>query len=365
MPTNISQTHSGGAGRASHIAIGSLAASDFVTACKNDSGILQLIGWRIEPRSSEIVRLGDTSQERVGEVDEVAMATLGSMVVTAVRDGDGRLLLISWSARSLDSISRLGDSEHTNTGHASLIAIAALTSSVVVTACRASDGDLLLIAWRIDADGSITRLAGEARAGLVSAVSITTLGAPFGRTVLTAVRNGKGNLQCIAWGVAEDGSSIVRGGPSGEAGAIREVAVVAAPPVDGFPTFQFITAVVNGAGNLQVIAWSFDGDGAIVRRGSSEAGTARHISIAGVGRNSTYVAAMRRGSGDRQLIAYNIPDTGNVTRTGDFSENAGGNSNIRETSIIEGSSRQAVTAMRGSAFLRVYAWDVDDRPDVF
>src|SRR5262245_41218841 len=127
MTTIISQTHFGVAGGARLIAIAAFSNSELVTACRNESGILLLIGWRIAPDTNKITRLGDTSHEEVGEVDETAMVILGRIVVTAVRDGSGNLLLISWSALSLETITRLGDSHHTGTGHASLIAITAVT----------------------------------------------------------------------------------------------------------------------------------------------------------------------------------------------------------------------------------------------
>jgi hypothetical protein len=361
MHTNLSPASSGGAGEATNIAVQAFSETEFLTACKNGSGILELIGWLGKTGDKKLTRAGDSTKQKVGKVDEVALALMGRIAVTAVKDGSGDLLLISWSAPPLlASITRLHDSG-TQAGAASLIAVTAVTESMLVTACAAGHGDLLLIPWQIGTDGTITRLAGSARAGSVSAVSITAL-ATSSRTVLTAVKNGSGNLECIAWDVAMDGSSIVRRGQPGEAGSINEVAVVRARnDSEGPGGASFITAVVNGSNNLEVIAWNFqDNPPIITRRGSSNAGTASHISIAGAGPTSTYVASMRRGSGDQELIAYNIPSNGSVSRTGDFGDNQGGSENITETKIV--SFGQAITAMRSRDFLIVNTWDVVNQP---
>ena len=359
MKTLISVAGTGSAGEAKDIAIRAFSDSEVLTACKNGSNVLELIGWLADETKKKITRAGDSRKEKVGNVDEVALALMGRIAVTAVKDGTGNLFLISWSAPPLlASIKRLHDSG-THAGAASLIAITPVTQSMLVTACAAGNNDLLLIPWQIGTDGTITRLPGEARAGTVSAVSITGLGTAS-RTVLTAVRNGSGNLECIAWDVAADGSSIVRRGQPGLAGTIHEVAVVRARnDSEGPGGASFITAVVNGSNNLEVIAWDFqDNPPSISRRGHSEAGTASHISIAGAGPSSIYVASMRRGSGDMELIAYDIPASGSVTRTGDLGGNEG--TDVTETKIV--SFGRAFTARRRSNFLDVNAWDVVNQP---
>jgi len=357
MHTSLSPVSSGGAGAATNIAVQAFSDSEILTACKNGSGILELIGWLGKEGDKKLMRAGDSTKERVGKVDEVALALMGRIAVTAVKDGSGHLFLISWSAPPLlASIKRLHDSG-TQAGAASLIAVTPVTESMLVTACAAGNNDLLLIPWQIGTDGTITRLAGTARAGSVSAVSITGL-ATASRTVLTAVKNGSGNLECIAWDVAADGSSIVRRGQPGQAGTIHEVAVVRARnDSEGPGGASFITAVVNGSNNLEVIDWNFQDNPPIIsRRGSSNAGTASHISIASAGPPSIYVASMRRGSGDKELIAYNIPGNGSVNRTGDFGDNQGGAEDVTETKIV--SFGEAITAMRSRDFLVVNTWDV-------
>ena len=359
MQTKISVAGTGAAGEASDIAIRAFSSTEVLTAFKNGSGILELIGWLADNGTNKIVRAGDSSREKVGTVSEVALALMGRIAVTAVKDGSGNLFLISWSASPLlASIKRLHDSG-TQAGAASLIAITPVTQSVLVTACAAGNGDLLLIAWQIGTDGKITRLSGTARAGNVSAVSMTGLGNP-NRTVVTAVRNGSGNLECIAWDVALDGSTIVRRGQPGEAGQIHEVAIVRARnDSEGPGAGSFITAVVNGSHNLEVIAWNYqDNPPSISRRGHSEAGTASNISISGAGPTSLYVASMRRGSGDLELIAYDIPSNGTVTRTGDFGGNEG--TDVTETKIV--SFGRAFTTRRMANFLVVNDWNVVNQP---
>ena len=364
MKTNISPINTGAAGDSTHIAIQAFSESELLTACKNGSGILELIGWLGKQGDKKLTRAADSTKDKVGEVDEVTLALMGRIAVTAVKDGSGNLFLISWSAPPLlGSIARLHDSStaQPHPGKASLIAITPVTQSMLVTACAAGNGDLLLIPWNIGTDGAITRLPGTARAGTVSAVSITALG-NSSRTVLTAVKNGSGNLECIAWDVAADGSSIVRRGQPGQAGSISEVAIVRARnDSEGPGGSSFITAVVNGSGNLEVIAWNYQENPPVIsRRGNADAGTASNISISGAGPSSIYMASLRRGSGDKELIAYTIPNNGSVTRTGDFGDNQGGSENITETKIV--SFGRAITAMRSRDILVVNTWDVVNQP---
>ena len=90
---------------------------------------------------------------------------------------------------------------------------------MIVTAVRDGSGDLANIVWNVDSTGKITRL-GEARAAEISLVSVTSVGP--GKFV-TAVRDGSGNLANIAWGV--DGAGNVRRLGEARAGKINFVSV--------------------------------------------------------------------------------------------------------------------------------------------
>ena len=162
-----------------------------VTAVRTGSGKLLLIGWSISP-DGKIERRGDSGNQ-AGGVGEIAMA--GS--VTAVRNDSGNLELISWRV-SPDGreIKRLADSG-TQAGEASSIAISQFSPTRFVTAVRAGNGSLKLIAFDVDSAGAITRTGDSGdQAGAVSDIALAT---PTYNKLTTAVRNGSGNLEVINW----------------------------------------------------------------------------------------------------------------------------------------------------------------------
>src|SRR5215469_14726837 len=106
------------------------------------------------------------------------------------------------------------------------------------------------------AAGAVTPLYRNS-AGSISRTSIAYLGTPG--WVVTAVRNGGGDLEVIVW--QDTATAIVRKG-SATAGVIQEVAVAAAPT--GLPN-SVVTAVVNSTGNLELIEWVVDSSGNVTR----------------------------------------------------------------------------------------------------
>jgi hypothetical protein len=90
MAVNFNLVAAGGAGEASNIAVAALpgGAPGFITAMKNGSGNLELIGWTL--RDTTLTR---AATALAGAVSEVALTIVAQRAVTAVRDGSGKLLL--------------------------------------------------------------------------------------------------------------------------------------------------------------------------------------------------------------------------------------------------------------------------------
>jgi hypothetical protein len=242
------------AGEATQIAIqpvGGASDADLVTACRTGAGILRLISWNLNSGDGALTRLGD-SQNKAGEISLVDLTLNRDLIVTAVRDGGGNLLLISWRI-SPDGINftRLDDSAG-EAGAVSEIAMAGSesgpTGTRAVTAVRDGGGNLLLISWDIAQDGTITRLDDSAGdAGQATKIAIS--GFSPSRYV-TAVRTGSGRLRLIAWDVDLSSGEVTRTGDSeNQAGAISEVALVT--PAQN----NLATAVRDGGDNLKVISW--------------------------------------------------------------------------------------------------------------
>ena len=117
----ITPVAAAGAGEASRICIKTFSSSEIMTAMRNGSGNLELIGFVFD--GTHVTRPSG-STATAGTVGEVALALVGRTAVTAVRSGSNRLLLISWNAApGFTSITRRHDSGDM-AGEASSIAIA-------------------------------------------------------------------------------------------------------------------------------------------------------------------------------------------------------------------------------------------------
>ena len=358
-----------GAGEASHLAVQPFSDTEVLTAMQNGSGNLELIGWVYK---DGVMTRPAGATATAGTSNEVALALIGRRAVTAVRSGSNNLLLISWDVPAgLGSITRLQPDKPGEAGEASNIAITAIKSTTfvtapLVTALRDGSGDLLLICWALNEDGTFTRKGDSnpppgkpKQAGAVSLVTITPVA---NNIVVTAVRNGSGDLELIAWRISEDCKTIQRLNLVGEtAGTVGEIALTTFHDTEtGQP--GVITAVQNGAGDLLLIAWKFDGID-FSRLGDTSTlpanqrpGTASHISFSPAGNASnTFLATMRRGSGDLELIAFTLGRNGGWTREGDFGEREG--TDVTET-VVASFSGRAVSAIRRADFLNVSVWEV-------
>jgi hypothetical protein len=335
MATTFKRVKDGNAGNASHIAVNDRGFFT-VTAVRNGSGNLELIDWRT---GDSVSRLADSANQ-AGAVSEIATTIVRNLSITAVRNGSGALELISWDdGGGQGPIKRRADSGN-QAGAASLITVKPLPSATgVITALRNGSGNLMLITWAVDASGNFTRLA-DASAGEVSAVALSVVG----NVAVTAVRNGSSNLELIAWGISADGRSITRLADSGRlAGTVSEVAIA-----------DTVTAVRAGDGNLKLISWGISADGKTIKRlGDTEAGAASRIAISRFS-PTRFVTAVKAGNGALKLIAYDLAGNGTFTRTGDSDGLAGA---IEEVALVTPPSNNLVTAVRnGSGNLEVIAW---------
>lgn len=376
MPTLIRPIAEAGAGEADRIVVRAFNDNEILTALRNGSGNLELISWQSGPLDTTITRCAD-SNGHAGTADELALALLGRTAITAVRSGSGNLLLITWNVPpGLSTVDRIWDSG-TAAGEADLIAMTALSDTLFVTACRNGAGNLLLISWRLEPDGTINRLTPDdsltGHAGEVSLVTITPVDAS---NVVTAVRNGSGNLELIGWAVSQVDGSINRwvdqaGHDSAEAGEAGEIALM---PFEGDgATTDVVTAVQDGSGNLLLIVWRLNpADGTIERLADTHgvngdlartaSGIALSSTVASSNGEKAIVASMRNGSGDLEMIAFElINDSGGdpiFTRTGTVTSEA--NSNTDDTALTDLEPGRIISAFKNDDNLQLITFRVSN-----
>ena len=177
------------------------SAGQIITAVRAASN-LKLITWRATA-SGPITKLADSGNQ-AGAASHIDIVH-GKRIVTAFRTAGGDLKLISWDVDPITgSITRAGDSG-TQAGTASRIKIAIITNTRFVTAFRSGDGRIKLISWSLNADGSLTRLADSGNAGDPAAeISLLRLAITGGsiHNFVTPIIDPAGNLKVIRWNVS-------------------------------------------------------------------------------------------------------------------------------------------------------------------
>jgi hypothetical protein len=239
---------------------------------------------------------------------------------------------------------------HAAAGAVDLAAATRLSPKHIVSAVRDGSGDLKVIAWEVGSNGALTR-RGDASAGAVSGLAITDW--PGGPGVVTAVRTGSGTLKVIAWAVDATGSVQRRG--DGEAGGVKDLAV-SSP--DGFA--GVVTPVVNASGKLEVIAWKLSNSGTFTRAETGSGGACTNVAVTALtkaGGTARCAVAVRTGGGNLKLITWGISSSA-VTRLGEAS--AGGVTQIAITARATPNA-DVITATRGAdGNLALIGWTVAD-----
>jgi hypothetical protein len=338
------------AGDASAIRVRALNSDQAIVALRNGSGKLELIGWQLAAGDFAVSRAADTTSHPI-EAQEVALVVIGQRAVTAIRSASGRLRLDSWDlAVDLSSINSLHETG-TAAGNADLITATVLEPDLVVTAVRNASGNLLIIVWRLESDGTLSRLNHEnAQAGKIDAIGLVPLDAS---NVITAVRNGSGHLQIIGWNIDTNGS-VTRWATDGHAG---DVSALAAAALGGTgSTRDIVTAVRDGSDQLLLIVWRASVDDRTVTRLTDSGdqghdGEASDLSLCVVqsppsGRQ-IILSAQRRESGNLKLAAWQLLDDPSgipmLVQTGDMTNRADTDVRFTDCCLLE-TGRIAVAA---------------------
>ena len=367
-PTFILPRAEGTAGEIGGVAVQAFNDTEILTAVKNGSGNLELIGWLSPPAQTVVTRMSDSGSQ-AGEIGEVALAIIDRTAITAVRSGSNNLLMILWDVPAgMASIARIWDSG-TSAGEASNIAMTVVGANLVVTAVRNGSGNLELISWQFETDGTLSRLHDSgSQAGAVSWVTITTVDS---LNVITAVRNGSGDLEVIGWGVASNGA-ITRWADSGsQAGGVGEIALTPIPGTN--PTSDVLTSVADGAGNLKLIAWRPSPAAHTIERlfdREADAASALAACSTTTASGAKLITSRRTGSGTLELNAYGIfsDDLGSAfVDCGDFSLPP--NNDVTATTFAPLGTERIVSAIRiskkcksPSNQLAVTVYDIFDPP---
>ena len=317
------------------------SSTQLVTAVRTSTGRLRLISWAVGLAS--IVRNGDSGNQAGGASQiTIAKNTIGPNHVTSCRTLSGTLWLISWAVSPTGTILRLGDSSGSPNVSISIAKIVCVTNGLFVTAIRTAAGNLQLISWQLNANGSIARLRDSGSlAGAASEIAIVRLS---DSQVLTAVRRGDGRLGVTVWRVSSAGV-FTRLGSAVEAGSVTKVALANDALGD-----DAVSAVRDASGRLKLTSWEVSTEGSVSRgfNAISEA-TLEHDVAFGLG---YVVTASRTNSGELKIVLWS---QSNLARIGDSAFLAGEGSRISLSAGFVGPS--VLSSVRtGGGELKVISW---------
>jgi hypothetical protein len=247
------------AGKADLIQILALTGDLFVTACRAANGNLKLITWRLVGGSLE--RLQDKEAGEVSSISFVQVRRVGTshQVATTVRAGNDNVVVIVWNVAADGSIERLGENRDFGEGDLIQSCIHPATGLLVVS-CRAANGNLKVITLSVLESGLTVHRHFDSgdQAGKIHSNAL--MARPRG--VLSAVKADNDNLKLIAWDIDAAGH-VTRLGDS----APDQVGGIGLPGLPGrFGLVQFaddtrhpeapvLTCVQTEENKLKLITW--------------------------------------------------------------------------------------------------------------
>lgn len=361
------KTSASQAGAISNVEITPLSPSRVVTAVRDSNRNLKVTGWTVGVDGS-ITERHTVVDNVTGRVSEIAIATMGAgKVVTAVRDSDGDLKLISWSVDGNSRVTRLGESD--NLGLAgSQIAVQGLSGSRAVTAMKTATGVLQLSSWRLNADGGWTQLDRLASTYFLEKLGITSYCTnctfdnfdPPTFRVIAGVKQQAAGLKLVSWNIDDAGNIDFYRASAATAESTEEIAINYQAV---YGSERIITAARNNNGNLELTTWKFS-NGRIERVADSgtQAGEIRsEIRMAGLA-PGWLVTAVQTGSSDLKLISWRFAkgETEYMAGISRFIDSGSQASFVSELALCQLTGNTYVTAVKLSDVrLKLISWKVE------
>jgi hypothetical protein len=218
------------------------------------------------------------------------------------------LIAIVTVASALASAQKLSPMFGNGAGKISMVESAPVAQDQFVTAVINSTGNLEVIAWHADLTNNKLTRQGTVYVGKASSVAISSpysLNAGVSGVFTTAAINASGKLDLSYWQMQPNGTITQLSEVQGDSASIVSVASVYSQESSNNGAPQFMTAIRNGSGSLEVSLWHIDSNSDIQLSGTAYAGGIFGISIACLqDLQSDVVTAVENSTGDLELIQW-------------------------------------------------------------
>jgi len=275
---------------------------------RNDDDNLYLISWDMQLKKEH-----DSGSMALEARGMQILPLAPDAFVSACIDGDGRLLLITWRIDAQGSFHRIRDTGQDGPEVKSIsLAIAAGSPSqpIVTATVQRKSGRARIYAYGIDTSDLRIELRADSGNSMGNATMVTSArtGPPNDFLIVGCATDGDRDLLLIPFSVSRDGQTITRlTGKEAKAGRIRGLRMIQRP-------YGVLTVVCAAKGQLLLIKWMVAADGLITRLGDSgnEAGAlipnqqawplfdVTAVPIA----NASVCTPVRSASGDLLLITW-------------------------------------------------------------
>ena len=350
-PTSLVFKDQESAGSISQVAAARIGRRRLVTATSASSS-LKLIVWDVDA-AGLITRRGDIT---VGAVSGPFVVTHGGLaqVLVAYKDAGGGLTVKSYDVSGSGNLTLEDTYEGGGITDVSIIRTDPIT---FVTPVRLPTGTLRVIAFRIYADGTITRLAHADGGNVTKIESVSYNPASLGDEnliggVTVFARTDSGNMSVTSWKIDKGDGWAVNQADSDSAGAITDVAA-AQMEID------LAASVVRTSTDQQkVIMWSTDYHGAITRKGDYSAGPCTRVAAAAIGTRFLATGCREPGTDGMVMRLFNVSSTGSTVTLRDELAPFG---TATELALVPVDNDKVVAVARiaaGSLVLRSFAVEV-------
>jgi len=238
---------------------GSGVSKKLMTAIRDSNNNLKLISWKVsydlDAGDYRIDRLASRTEGYVSALTITAASNFNGVIV-AVRTAGGKLKTIPYRISSSGETFTRGTDKESGPVSTKL-SLVAIPQGVVVAA-RDNNGNLKMLSYKTsagNAGGDILFISSIMTAGKISEVDINrTLHA--GSDVITSLRDSDGNLLLVSWGMNHDGTEMRRGG-SIKAGGVHKISSAARYRlISGVtPRDMLLTAIKDSHGELSLVNW--------------------------------------------------------------------------------------------------------------
>ena len=324
-----------------------------VAALSNADNNLQIIPFIVQnlPDKKGVISRGEVVQAgKVSRVNLIHPDLRNADAVTTFRDGDGNLKLIAWAIVSNGRVTRKGEA---TAGPVKDVAVTRFPDNKgVITLAKGNQGEFKLIAWELTSSLGIVR-RGDIDAGAVKETAVTTTIADF-PGVISATTGSDNKLKLIAWQFDSATKQFARRGDAGAEEIRGQLNIVRAPIPD---KNIVVTAFRNGNGNLMLITWQVSAAGQITRRASRTEGSVSLVDLTTTLAGQV-IASVKDGADILRIIAYEVESNGQIRRVG--AEIAGEVDRIATSGIRRGEHVFLFTNVRDSdKRLRTITWEID------